>query len=115
MFITHDLGVIARVADRVQAMYAGRAAEIGAADDMFDRPRHPYTHGLPSVDGPAVAEVAPQPDRGITADDALPAVRCAFHPRCPWRKTSARTKPPLVPIGGPAVSACYFADEEEWQ
>ena len=58
MFITHDLGVIARVADRVQVMYAGRIAERGIVDDLFDHSTHPYTRGLlnsPPRAGPGAA------------------------------------------------------------
>ena len=77
VFITHDLGVIARLADRVQVMYAGRVAELGGVDDIFAHPRHPYTagllHSLPKLDGSGVGERL-LPDPGGAAFDGQPAL-----------------------------------------
>jgi oligopeptide/dipeptide ABC transporter ATP-binding protein len=83
IFVTHDLGVVADVCDRVAVMYAGQVVESGAAQDLFERPQHPYTEGLlqsmPQLDGErarmsTIGGVVPPPDR-------LPH-GCRFHPRC---------------------------------
>ena len=111
VFITHDLGVIARVADRVQVMYAGRVAEIGAADDIFHRARHPYSHGLlESLPATNVRSERLKPIVGSPPSMLFPPSGCAFHPRCPSAQAVCEgEQPPLVPIGGPGqVCACYF-------
>jgi oligopeptide/dipeptide ABC transporter ATP-binding protein len=113
IFITHDLGVIARIADRVQVMYAGRAAEIGHVDDLFARSRHPYTRGLlaslPSLTG-NVGRLQPIP--GAPPSMLFPPSGCAFHPRCPYAEPiCSGDQPPLLEIGAPGQqSACYFAE-----
>ena len=111
VFITHDLGVIARVADRVQVMYAGRAAEIGAVDDIFHRARHPYTHGLlESLPATNVRSTRLKPIVGSPPSMLFPPGGCAFHPRCPSAQgVCAVDQPPLDPIGAPGqVCACHF-------
>ena len=113
IFITHDLGVIARVADRVQVMYAGRTAEIGNVDDLFARSRHPYTRGLlaslPSLSGPSGRL---QPIAGSPPSMLFPPSGCAFHPRCPYADAiCSGDQPPLIEIGAPGQrSECYFAE-----
>jgi peptide/nickel transport system ATP-binding protein len=115
VWITHDLGVVAGIADRVAVMYAGRIVEEAAVDDLYADPRHPYTQGLlaslpvlggPSSMGagrrdlPAIGGLPPDPT-------ALPA-GCAFRPRCPFRgdERCAHEVPPLRPAGtGGAGSA----------
>ncbi len=87
VLITHDLGVVAGVADRVLVMYAGRQAELGSVDDVFYRPSHPYTRGLlaslPRLDrGPErqrLHRIKGQPPSMIFLPPG-----CAFHPRCPY-------------------------------
>ncbi len=82
VFVTHDLAVARIVADRIAVMYLGQIVEIGSADDVTHRPRHPYTQAL----------VAAIPDVGVTpavvtgepASPLAPPSGCAFHPRCPW-------------------------------
>ncbi|MGK9230477.1 ABC transporter ATP-binding protein [Inquilinus limosus] len=83
IWITHDLGVVAELADRIAVMYAGDIVEIGATDDVLDRPRHPYTRGLlNSVPGDtARGEKLRQIDGVAPPLSARPA-GCAFHPRC---------------------------------
>ena len=85
VFITHDLGVIARLATRVQVMYAGKAVEVGAVDDIFADPRHPYTRGLleslPRLDDTGTERLRPIP--GAPPSMVSPPPGCAFHPRCP--------------------------------
>jgi oligopeptide/dipeptide ABC transporter ATP-binding protein len=116
VFITHDLGVIARIADRVQVMYAGRTAEVASVDDAFHRSRHPYTGGLlaslPSLAGPGQRL---QPIVGSPPSMLFPPSGCAFHPRCPLaEEICAGEQPPLRPIDGPKhLTACYFAEKLE--
>ena len=85
--------MIARVATRVQVMYAGRSAEIGDVDDVFDEPAHPYTRGpavvVAGVGGPAGRL---QPIAGFAAVMLHPPPGCAFHPRCPYAADDLRPK-----------------------
>ncbi len=113
VFITHDLGVIARVADRVQVMYAGRVAELGSADDMFHRSRHPYTGGLlASLPGLAGKGERLRPIVGAPPSMLFPPSGCAFHPRCPLAEAvCAEEQPPLREVGPDHKSACYFAEK----
>jgi oligopeptide/dipeptide ABC transporter ATP-binding protein len=84
LFITHDLGVVAQVADRIVVMYAGRIVEEGPSAEVLRRPRHPYTEGLLRA-APRLAREKLIPIRGtVPALDALPS-GCAFSPRCPQR------------------------------
>ena len=110
IWITHDLGVVAGIADRVLVMYGGRCVEDGTADDVLERPAHPYTRGLlgavpdlavPAVDG-EVPELATVPGTPPSPTD-LPE-GCVFFPRCPVRgdPRCATEQPPLVRIGAPA-------------
>ena len=86
IFVTHDLGVAAEIADTVAVMYAGRIVESASADDLYARPRHPYTIGLlqsvPRLDRPATDRL--QPIRGQPPDLLAMPAGCAFHPRCPF-------------------------------
>jgi oligopeptide/dipeptide ABC transporter ATP-binding protein len=99
------------VADRVQVMYAGRVAEIGGADDMFHRARHPYTHGLlESLPATNVRSERLKPIIGSPPSMLFPPSGCAFHPRCPSAQAKCSTEqPPLAPLGAPGQEcACYF-------
>jgi peptide/nickel transport system ATP-binding protein len=84
VLISHDIGVVADLCDRVAVMYAGRVVETAATQDLLTRPRHPYTQGLlaalPTLDGPRV-RLTPIPGT-VPAPDAMPP-GCAFAPRCP--------------------------------
>jgi peptide/nickel transport system ATP-binding protein len=95
VFITHDLGVVERVAERVAVMYAGRVVECGSASDIVTRPRHPYTIGLVgSVPGfrPRTGRLASIPGT-VPPPDALPT-GCRFHPRCDRADETCRVVPP---------------------
>jgi oligopeptide transport system ATP-binding protein len=85
LLITHNLGVVARYARRVNVMYAGRIVESASADEIFTRPRHPYTVGLlrcvPRLDRPASERL--EPIEGQPPDALNPPLGCQFHPRCP--------------------------------
>jgi oligopeptide transport system ATP-binding protein len=107
ILITHDLGVLSAVADRVAVFYAGRMVETGAREDVLSRPRHPYTRGLldalPHPEGVAAPLVAipgtPPAPRRIPPG-------CPFHPRCRYAEPPCRTDvPPLARVDG-RVFAC---------
>ncbi|MFF9362131.1 ABC transporter ATP-binding protein [Streptomyces griseoluteus] len=110
VLITHDLGVVADVADRIAVMYAGRIVESAPVHDIYKAPAHPYTRGL--------LESIPRLDhkgRELYAIRGLPPSLthipsgCAFHPRCPMARDVCRTdEPPLYPAGPDRVSACHF-------
>jgi peptide/nickel transport system ATP-binding protein len=121
LFISHDLGVIAEVADDVGVMYAGHLVELGPVQDVFEHPRHPYTKAL-------LRSIPKQ----YRADGPLPTLRgsvpnlsrlppgCAFAPRCPLARDACRSNPgpPLASVWERGVprrnaSACYFANEVE--
>jgi peptide/nickel transport system ATP-binding protein len=86
IIITHDLGVVAEVADDILVMYAGRAVEHGPVADLFRRPEHPYTWGLlssmPRLD--RVREDRLRPIKGTPPSLINPPPGCRFHPRCPY-------------------------------
>jgi peptide/nickel transport system ATP-binding protein len=119
ILITHDLGVVASIADRVVVMYAGRAVETASVDDLFERPRHPYTVGLlgcsPRVDRDVRATLAPIPGRPPSALELPPG--CAFAPRCPLAEERCRAEtPPLVDApsragSGTHRSACFITQD----
>ena len=115
LLITHDLGVVAGVADRIVVMYAGRAVETGGIYNVFGHPRHPYTLGLlaslPRLDDRGRERLVPIP--GSPPSMVHPPPACAFHPRCPFAREMCREETPLLrPIEGTAqCSACHFAEE----
>jgi peptide/nickel transport system ATP-binding protein len=104
VWITHDLGVVAGIADRVLVMYAGRCVEDGTVDDVLERPVHPYTRGLlgalPDLAADPEAELATIPGTPPAPTD-LPA-GCVFWPRCPVRGDARceTEQPPLTPVNG---------------
>ena len=112
--ITHDLGVVARTAHRLLVMYAGRTAETGMADDVFERPGHPYTAGLleaiPRLDSPKGTRLTPID--GTPPSMLAPPPGCAFAPRCP-RATDicSQETPALRPIGS-QFAACHHAEDQ---
>jgi oligopeptide transport system ATP-binding protein len=102
ILITHDLGVMSAIADRVSIFYAGKVVEAGTRDAVLRAPRHPYTRALldalphpeGSVDTPLVAIAGAPPSPG-----AIPS-GCAFHPRCAYAEESCvQHVPPLVRSG----------------
>jgi|SRR5690242_12980908 len=99
LFITHDLAVVARIADRIAVMYAGRIVEQGPALEVLHNPRHPYTEALLRV-APTLARKKPVSIPGtVPSLDALPP-GCAFAPRCPRAiKECAAAMPALIPVG----------------
>ena len=115
MLITHDLGVVAGVADRVLVMYAGRPVEQASVDELFYGSKHPYTRGLisslPRIDAAAgrLARIKGQPPSLLH-----PPPGCAFHPRCDHAHLPtpcADTRPELHDVGLLHRSACHFAED----
>ncbi|HVL28051.1 MAG TPA: ABC transporter ATP-binding protein [Acidimicrobiales bacterium] len=114
LLITHDLGVVAEMADRVVVMYAGRVVEEATATDLFANPRHPYTRGLLASLPRADAAVRLTSIRGQPPQLHAVPPGCAFHPRCDTSKGRARCAeevPALVAAGAGRRSACHFHDE----
>jgi oligopeptide/dipeptide ABC transporter ATP-binding protein len=103
ILVTHDLGVLAGMADRVNVMYAGAVIESGTTDDLFAKPRHPYTVGLlrsiPRLDGETGGKLVPI--EGRPPDLVEAPVGCSFYARCAWRTDRCATETPaLAPIDG---------------
>jgi len=100
LFITHDLGVVAQIADRVAVMYAGRIVEEGPVGEVLRRPRHPYTEGLLRA-SPQLhrRKLEPIPG-GVPRLDALPP-GCAFEPRCPYRRPECSAAVPELRAAAP--------------
>jgi oligopeptide transport system ATP-binding protein len=103
IIITHNLGVVARYADRVNVMYAGRIVESGPADDIYEDPRHPYTIGLmasvPQLDQDVRQKLVPIEGQPPNLAD-LPG-GCSFHPRCPHATDQCRREvPELADVDG---------------
>lgn len=115
LFVTHDLGVAARIADRVLVLYAGKAMEHGKVFDIYEDPAHPYTQALlQSVPGSAGPT---RPITGSLPDPTEPPDGCRFHPRCPHAVDGCRSgeQPPMYPIGGDShlVSCVFYGTPED--
>ncbi len=114
LFISHDLGVIEHVCDRVAVMYLGRIVEIADAEQLYQKPRHPYTEALLN------AVPIPDPNRvrqhqilsGEIPSPIDPPSGCHFHPRCPYVQEICRQEyPPLTVQTDGHQSACHFSNE----
>jgi oligopeptide/dipeptide ABC transporter ATP-binding protein len=110
LFITHDLGVIAEIADRVAVMYAGRIVEEASVEELFKEPLHPYTQGLlASLPKLSDREKEIQHLSGSVPDAINPPEGCTFHPRCKFAMEQCRTKnPELKEIRLGHRVACYL-------
>jgi oligopeptide transport system ATP-binding protein len=113
ILITHDLGVVADVADRIAVMYAGRIVEEASVHELYAGPAHPYTLGLlesiPRVDekGQQLRTI-----KGLPPSLLRIPPGCPFHPRCPMAQPVCQEKvPPLLQLGHGRASACHFAEE----
>jgi oligopeptide/dipeptide ABC transporter ATP-binding protein len=119
ILITHDLGVVAGMCERVNVMYAGMFMETGTADQVFSKPRHPYTLGLlqsvPRLD--AARKTSLQPIEGNPRDMLRPPQSCPFEPRCRYAvDESGKSVPPLEQIEPGHKVACFNpVPPEEWQ
>ncbi|MEM0453651.1 MAG: ABC transporter ATP-binding protein [Sulfolobales archaeon] len=109
IFVTHDLSLIAEIADYVGVMYAGKIAEYGISDIIFNNPSHPYTQGLlKSIPRLKVKEkIVWIP--GSPPDLRNPPKGCRFHPRCPYVMDICRSEePPLKDLGGGHLTSCWL-------
>ena len=110
MLVTHDMGVIAEVADRVAVMYAGRIVEIGAVRQVIANPRHPYTQGLMA----SIPRLDRRRERLTQIDGAMPRLSslpegCAFHPRCGRADDLCRKDVPPLLEADTGATACWHA------
>jgi len=110
VLITHDLGVVARVADRVQVMYAGRVVERGDLVPLYDHPSHPYTRGL-MASLPADDVDRLQPIKGSPPNMLQPPSGCAFHARCDFATEACTQEVPELHVLGDLETACIRAEE----
>ncbi|HET9200267.1 MAG TPA: oligopeptide/dipeptide ABC transporter ATP-binding protein, partial [Dehalococcoidia bacterium] len=118
IIITHNLGVVARYADRVNVMYAGRVIETGSADELYSNPRHPYTLGLlksvPRLD--QLRKDKLDPIEGVPPDMVNLPPGCPFFPRCSFRSDKCREEyPPMVEVGPEHTAACWHTDQTAGQ
>lgn len=113
LFISHDLGVVRHIADRVAVMYLGRIVELAGTEALYTRPRHPYTRLLlasaPRPD-PTVMRDKPVIEGGTPSAMALPS-GCPFHPRCPLAIDRCRTERPEPRQIGASLVACHRAED----
>ena len=113
VMITHDMGVVSQVADRVLVMYAGRAVEEGPRAEVFRRPSHPYTWGLlgsvPRVGAERQRRLPTIPGSPVSADAVPPG--CPFQPRCRYRHDRCAQRPPLEGPGD-HVDACWLPQDQ---
>ena len=113
LIITHNLGVVARYADRLNVMYAGKIRESGTAEEVYLRPSHPYTVGLlnsvPRLDRPASERL--DPIEGEIPDPASLPAGCAFHPRCRWSTSKCGLEDPVLErIQDRQMVACFESE-----
>jgi oligopeptide/dipeptide ABC transporter ATP-binding protein len=119
IMITHDLGVVAGMCERVNVMYAGTFVETSDADSLFARPRHPYTLGLlqsvPRLDAPRAARL--RPIDGAPRDMLSPPAACPFQPRCSWEVDRSRREVPGLEEVEPGHRVACFnpVPPDEWQ
>ncbi|MET0753585.1 MAG: ABC transporter ATP-binding protein [Pyrinomonadaceae bacterium] len=114
IIITHDLGVVAQLADHVAVMYAGRIVENAPVEAIFNSPQHPYTQALVA----SIPRLGEQPERLQIIEGAPPRLRredyigCSFYPRCPFRiSICAEKRPELLEIRDAQSVACHVAQE----
>ena len=115
VFITHNLGVVAEICDRVSVMYAGKIVEQGSVEDIFYHPQHPYTLGLlrsmPRVDAEEYERLIPI--EGTPVDMLNPPAGCPFGPRCEHcMKICLRVEPPSINVAEGHTSACWLLVDE---
>ena len=111
ILITHNLGIVAQVSDRVAVMYAGKIVEVGSVHDIFNNPLHPYTIGLMR----AVPKVSPEGGElisipGTTPDLISPPSGCRFHPRCPRAKEICKKEEPKPKIIDGRIVYCHAVE-----
>ncbi|MGO4704414.1 ABC transporter ATP-binding protein [Microvirga sp. 2MCAF38] len=115
ILITHDLGVVAEIADEVAVMYAGRVVESGSVEAIFEDPQHPYTIGLMG----SVPSLGRRQGRLATIRGSVPPAEmmpkgCRFAPRCPFAESRCTTEPPpLVDVAPGHLARCWYAPLEQ--
>ena len=113
IFIAHDLAVVRQLSDRVLVMYLGKVMEQGRADNVYARPRHPYTRALLEA-APVIEADGSKPKKrrllgGDTPNPAQPPMGCVFHPRCPLAEHACVQSVPLLRrVDGEQYAACHF-------
>jgi len=112
LFISHNLAVVHHVADRVGVMYLGRMVEVAPRDELFARPRHPYTRmlleAIPDINGAGKPRTAVA---GEVPNPLNPPSGCTFHPRCPHANDRCRAEAPVAMLTGVPVVACQAVEE----
>jgi oligopeptide/dipeptide ABC transporter ATP-binding protein len=116
IFITHDLGIVAEIADKIVVMYAGKVMERGSVWQIFENPRHPYTIGLlgclPDISVGHQREVTPIP--GVISSLINPPSGCVFHTRCKFaEEICSKAVPPEAKVEEGHLSACHFWDSKK--
>jgi oligopeptide/dipeptide ABC transporter ATP-binding protein len=111
IFITHNLGIVAKMCDQVAVMYAGRLVEWGPVTRIFDAPAHPYTQALlGSIPRMGDARARLTAIEGQPPDLAAPPTGCAFHPRCPQAMTQCREQTPPETVLAPRhTTRCWLS------
>lgn len=114
LMITHDMGVVAEVADRVMVMYAGKKIEEGPVQEIFENPQHPYTRGLlnsvPNVDDP---EFELEPITGTMPGLNEQISGCRFHPRCEFATDKCKLNaPPELKVSEGHFASCWYAEKK---
>ena len=112
LLITHDLGVIAELCDRVAVMYSGNIVEYAAAENLFKNPSHPYTKGLlGAIPSKEMKNEKLKTIRGMVPNLIYPPSGCRFHPRCDFRmEICDKIKPKLNEIRDKYFVACHLFD-----
>ncbi len=116
LFISHNLAVVRHVSDRVGVMYLGRLVELADKQELFARPRHPYTRMLLEAI-PKLHDTGRErtPVQGEVPNPLSPPTGCAFHPRCPHANPRCASERPALLALGPAQVACHAVQEQRIQ
>jgi oligopeptide/dipeptide ABC transporter ATP-binding protein len=114
LLITHNIGVVAEICDRVAVMYAAKMAEVGSSMEVFTSPKHPYTQGLlnsvPNID---MEEGELYKMGGEPPNLLHPPHGCRFHPRCPFAmEICSQKEPPFREVAEGQSTACWLYEEE---
>jgi oligopeptide/dipeptide ABC transporter ATP-binding protein len=115
LFISHDLGVVQHISDRIAVMYLGQVVEMASSEDTFESPQHPYTQALLS------STPVPDPDgrreriilEGVVPNPADPPSGCRFHTRCPFvMDICSNEQPEIYPVGDGHWATCHLLNKD---